>query len=203
MKNPPAAATVFGLRLDALFGALALPSLLFASLFMLRSGWPGNAANVGVFLSPGLTEQATLVLTALCWIAFGFLFNRLCSALLWRGFMPRAGVHVPGMLVTLVEILVWIATVGIIVAGVFGQSVTALLATSTVLIGVAGFALQKMIADFFAGIALSLEGPFSIGDWLQLDQGGPVGKVVEFGWRSTRIVTPEDLMIVIPNGRLA
>ncbi len=81
------------------------------------------------------------------------------------------------MLVTLAEVLVWLVTLGVILTSVYGQSMTALLATSTVLIGVAGFALQRMIADFFAGIALSLEHPYAIGDWLQLETNGPVGKV--------------------------
>ena len=185
------------------FAALIVPLLLFVAVLALRSGWPRNAAELGFAAAPRVAEQGALLLTALCWVAFGFLFNRLCSLVLWRGVLPRTGVQVPGMLVTLAEILVWLAIVGVIIAGVYGQSVTALLATSTVLIGVAGFALQKMIADFFAGIALSLERPYAIGDWLQLDKAGPVGRVVEFSWRSTSIVTPEDLMIVIPNGRLA
>jgi small-conductance mechanosensitive channel/CRP-like cAMP-binding protein len=189
--------------LNAAFSALTAPVLLFFAVLALRSGWPRNAFDLGLLPVPRVAEQGALLLTALCWAAFAFLFNRLCSLVLWRGVLPRAGVQAPAMLVTLAEILVWLATIAIVIAGVYGQSVTALLATSTVLIGVAGFALQKMIADFFAGIALSIERPYAIGDWLQLDPGGPMGKVAEFSWRSTSIVTPEDLTIVIPNGRLA
>ena len=203
MTNPPASPSLSRSTLNAVLSALAVPVLLFGAMLALRSGWPGNAAELGFVAAPKVAEQGALLLSALCWIAFAFLFNRLCSLVLWRGVFTRAGVQVPGLLVTLAEILVWFATLAVILTGVYDQSVTALLATSTVLIGVAGFALQKMIADFFAGIALSLEQPFAIGDWLQLEPGGPVGKVAEFGWRSTRIITPDDLTIVIPNGRLA
>lgn len=189
--------------LTATLNTLAVPVLLFVATLALRSAWPRNAVELGFVPTSSVAEQGALLLTALCWVAVGFLFNRACSLVLWRGVLPRAGVQVPGMLVTLAEVLVWLVTLGVILTSVYGQSMTALLATSTVLIGVAGFALQRMIADFFAGIALSLEHPYAIGDWLQLETNGPVGKVTEFGWRSTSIVTPENLTIVIPNGRLA
>lgn len=203
MPLAPAAGGATRKSAKAAFSALAVPVLLFFGLLAIRSGWPRNVTDLGLYPAPRTAEQGALLLTALCWAAFTFLFNRLCLVVLWRGVLPRAGVQVPAMLVTLAEIVVWLAAIAFIVAGVYGQSVTALLATSTVLLGVAGFALQKMIADFFAGIALSIERPYAIGDWLQLDPGGPMGKVAEFGWRSTSIITPEDLTIVIPNGRLA
>ena len=203
MNKASAAGATARTPVGAVFSALTLPVLLFVALLSVRSGWPRTITELGFVPTARVAEQGALLLGALCWAAFAFLFNRLCSLVLWRGVLPRAGVQVPSMLVTLAEILVWLATLAIIIAGVYGQSVTALLATSTVMIGVAGFALQKMIADFFAGIALSIERPYAIGDWLQLDTGGPMGKVVEFGWRSTTIVTPEDLTIVVPNGRLA
>ncbi len=203
MTQTPAAPAPLRATLNATLATLAAPVLLFAAALALRSGWPRNAVELGFVPTARVAEQGALLLTALCWVAFGFLFNRVCRLVLWRGVLPRAGVQVPGMLVTLAEILVWLATLAVILAAVYEQSLTALLATSTVLIGVAGFALQKLIADFFAGIALGLESPYAIGDWLQLEQNGPIGKVVEFGWRSTSIVTPEDLTIVIPNGRLA
>lgn len=182
---------------------LAVPVLLFVALFSLKAGWPGNAREMGFSPAADRIEQGGLLLLALCWIAFGFLFNRACHLLLWRGLLVRAGIQVPAMLVTLTEVVLWIAIVAVILGSVYGHSVTALLATSTVLIGVAGFAVQRLLADFFAGIALSMERPYGIGDWLQVDTGGPVGKVVDFGWRSTRMTTPEDITMVVPNSHLA
>lgn len=203
MNKPLAVPALREFTLSTALATLGVPLALFAGMLALRAGWPGHATDIGLNPTPRAIEQGALLLTALCWVTFGFLFNRLCHLILWRGVFPRSGIQVPAMLVTLTEILITLVTLAIIVTGVYGYSFTALLATSTVLIGVAGFAVQKMIADFFAGIALSLERPYSIGDWLQLETGGPIGRVVEFGWRSTRTVTTDNITIVIPNSRLA
>lgn len=181
----------------------AVPLLLLSAVVSLRLGWPGNIQGIGLAPGESVIEQGRLLLTTLCWIAFGFLVNRLCYLLLWRGLLPRAGIVMPSMLVTLLEVVLWVATLSIIVTGVYGHSVTALLATSTVLIGVAGFAVQKLIADFFAGIVLGIERPYSVGDWLQIETDGAIGKVVEFNWRSTRILTSDETTVVVPNSHLA
>lgn len=185
------------------FATLTVPVLLMVAMLSIKAGWPGNAVEMGFAPGAIVIQQGALLLSALCWIVFGFLFNRACHLLLWRGLFPRAGIQIPGMLVTLAEVLIWLATLAVIITGVYGQSVTALLATSTVLIGVAGFAVQKLIADFFAGIALSMERPYANGDWLQLGTDGAVGKVVEFNWRSTRLITTNDVTVVVPNSHLA
>lgn len=203
MNPPRTAAHSAGLVVRTALATLAVPALLFGALIALRAGWPGSVNHFGWRLSVTAIEQGGLLLSALCWIAFGFLFNRACRLLLWRGLFARDGTQIPAMLITLAEVVVWLSIAAAVTAGVYGHSVTAVVATSTVLIGVAGFAVQRLIADFFAGIALSLERPYAIGDWLQVDAGGPVGKVVDFGWRSTRLTTPEDITVVVPNSHLA
>jgi small-conductance mechanosensitive channel/CRP-like cAMP-binding protein len=184
------------------FQTLVLPLILFVILFAVRAYWPTNVIELGVVLNQVAVDQGGKLLTTLCWIAFGFLFNRTCFLLIWRGLFVRAGINVPGMLVTLAEIVIWLTTFAVVITGVYGQSVTALLATSTVLIGVAGFAVQKLIADFFSGIVLGIENPYALGDWLEVEPGDMVGKVVEFNWRSTRIETPESIIVVVPNSHL-
>ncbi len=203
MNSPRTAGNRVGLLVRTALARLAVPALLFIALFVLNARWPDNATELGFAPGPGVVEQGGLLLSALCWLAFGLVFNRATHLLFWRGLLARAGVEIPGMLVTLAEVVVWLAIVAVILGGVYGRSVTAVLATSTVLIGVAGFAVQRLLADFFAGIALSMERPYAIGDWLQVDTGGPVGKVVDFSWRSTRLTTPEDITVVVPNSHIA
>lgn len=184
------------------FLALAWPLLIFIAIFAVRADWPENFLWLGLVPDPTAIDQGGKLLSMLCWISFVFLFNRALYLLLWQGLFVRAGIKVPGMLVTLAEVIVWLVALAIVITGVYGQSVTALLATSTVLIGVVGFALQKLIADFFSGIVLGLETPYSQGDWLQVEPGGFVGKVVEFNWRSTRIVSTESITMVVPNSHM-
>lgn len=89
-----------------------------------------------------------------------------------------------------------------ILAFVFRQPVGGLLATSGVVVAVLGFALRGIIADVFSGIALNLEHPYRIGDWVQLD-GGLVGRVAEMNWRATRLLTRDGNAMVVPNGVIA
>lgn len=67
---------------------------------------------------------------------------------------------------------------------------------------IAAFALQKTLGDLFSGIALSLEKPFRVGDWIELS-GGSQGQVVDLNWRATRLRGWDNATLVIPNGALA
>lgn len=63
-------------------------------------------------------------------------------------------------------------------------------------------ALQDTLSNFFAGVYLRLDRPIAIGDYIKL-QSGEEGYVSERGWRSTRIQSLANHIIVIPNSKLA
>jgi len=63
-------------------------------------------------------------------------------------------------------------------------------------------ALQDTLSNFFAGVYLRLDRPIAIGDYIKL-QSGEEGYVAERGWRSTRIQSLANHIIVIPNSKLA
>jgi CRP-like cAMP-binding protein len=62
--------------------------------------------------------------------------------------------------------------------------------------------LQKTLGDLFSGIALGVERPFRIGDWLQLTDG-TLGQVIDMNWRATHLRGWDNTTHVIPNARLA
>ena len=72
--------------------------------------------------------------------------------------------------------------------------------------GLAGLAvalaIQPTLANLFAGTYVMSEGVISTGDYIELE-GGVAGYVVEVSWRSTRIRTWGNNLVVIPNARLA
>ncbi len=65
-------------------------------------------------------------------------------------------------------------------------------------IGVAvGFAAQDALKNVFGGIMIILDQPFQVGDKVRIE--GTYGEVVSIGLRSTRIVTPDDNLVSVPN----
>ncbi len=70
-------------------------------------------------------------------------------------------------------------------------------------VGVAvGFASQETLSNLIAGVFILADAPYKLGDILELD-GGTRGKVVEIGVRTTRLLTLEDVEIIVPNSVMA
>ena len=60
-----------------------------------------------------------------------------------------------------------------------------------------GFGSQKVLNNFISGLILLVEQPIRVGDIIEL--GTLQGKVEKIGTRSTRIRTPSNFEIIIPN----
>ena len=67
---------------------------------------------------------------------------------------------------------------------------------------VLGLALQSTLADVFAGIAVGIERPFSIGDLVSVE-GAIDGEVVQINWRSVQIRTDGNDLATVPNSVIA
>ena len=110
---------------------------------------------------------------------------------------------VPGLLIHFFSLLVYLFTVLIIINQIFGQSLTAIWATSGVLALVLGFALRNMILDLFTGLAVNIERPYQIGDWVEINTNNAkpdiAGQVTDINWRATRLRTEEEKTVIIPN----
>lgn len=60
-----------------------------------------------------------------------------------------------------------------------------------------GFGLKDIFADMLSGIIMVFEKPFHIGDRVTI--GDHYGEVKDMGFRATRILTPDDDLVSIPN----
>jgi small-conductance mechanosensitive channel len=79
-----------------------------------------------------------------------------------------------------------------------------LLTTSALLTAVIGLSLQDTLGNLIAGLAVQMQRPFDVGDWIQYDgEKQNIGKVLEINWRATRLLTLDEHEIVVPNGLLA
>jgi small-conductance mechanosensitive channel/CRP-like cAMP-binding protein len=75
------------------------------------------------------------------------------------------------------------------------------LATTAVGAVVIGLALQDTLGNLFAGLAIQIEKPFRVGDWVTI--GGQDGMVSEITWRATKMRTKAGNFVVVPNSVLA
>ncbi|MEY5010387.1 MAG: hypothetical protein RLZZ253_1526, partial [Verrucomicrobiota bacterium] len=103
----------------------------------------------------------------------------------------------PKFLSQLFGITVFIGALLVILSSVYGRDLTGVLFGSTVVVGIIGFAMQDLLGNIIAGIALELGKPFKTGDWLQVDKIN--AEVIEVNWRSTRLRTTDDVYLDIPN----
>src|SRR5712691_5611397 len=76
-----------------------------------------------------------------------------------------------------------------------------LLASSAVVALILGFASQRTLGNFVAGLLIALSQPLRLGD--RVEVAGETGVVEEIGLTYTFIRTPEDSRLVIPNEKLA
>ena len=64
-----------------------------------------------------------------------------------------------------------------------------------------GMAAKDTLAHMISGFTIMLDRPFRIGDRIQL-VGGQIGDVADIGLRSTKIRTPDNQLLIIPNSDL-
>ena len=62
-----------------------------------------------------------------------------------------------------------------------------------------GFAAKDLLANFFGGLMIYLDRPFSIGDWVRSPDREIEGTVEDIGWRLTKIRTFDKRPLYIPN----
>lgn len=62
-----------------------------------------------------------------------------------------------------------------------------------------GFAAKDLLANFFGGLMIYLDRPFSVGDWIRSSDREIEGTVEDIGWRLTRIRTFDKRPLYLPN----
>jgi len=89
-------------------------------------------------------------------------------------------------------------TISIVVGIIFAPPVESLVVVTGSLGIAIGLASQDIIKNVFGGIITLFDRPFQVGDKVEI--GNYYGEVKNIGLRSTRIVTPDDSIVSIPNG---
>jgi len=92
-----------------------------------------------------------------------------------------------------------IITIGIVALQTLGFSISGVLAFGGIGGIAIGFAAKDLLANFFGGLMIYLDRPFSVGDWIRSPDREIEGTVEYIGWRLTRIRTFELRPLYIPN----
>ena len=103
-------------------------------------------------------------------------------------------------LVPLARLLFWVVAAVVIARGVWSIDAQGLLAAGAAGAVAIGFAAQDILKNVFGGLVIVADRPFAAGDKIRV--GDTYGEVVSVGLWSTRITTPDDNLVSVPNSQV-
>jgi small-conductance mechanosensitive channel len=185
---------------SALARAIRLPSVLWSIVFGI---WVGNeVARQTERLPPRVSEIISVVLEVAVILSVTITVANVLTTLVqsvserraFGGAVTGLGQSVTRGVVYITGLLVLLSALGIQIAPIL----TAL--------GVGGLAvalaLQDTLSNLFAGVHLLADKPIRVGDYVKVADNIE-GHVVDIGWRSTRVRMLQNVVVTIPNKRVA
>lgn len=151
-----------------------------------------------------MTELSFLVavVAAALWVnaVLGTIIDWYLSSLARQSQNPLSDVFLPLFRKVLILVTLFIAFT--IVLSHFGIEITALIATAGVASLAIALAAQDTLTNMLAGFMILSDRPFKEGDRIELESGLH-GDVLQIGIRSTKIMTRDNLLVVVPNREIA
>ncbi|MEM8843766.1 MAG: mechanosensitive ion channel family protein [Pseudomonadota bacterium] len=113
--------------------------------------------------------------------------------------VDRTTIHAMGKLVRAAIII----TTGLVVLQTLGFSISGVLAFGGIGGIAIGFAAKDLLSNFFGGLMIYLDRPFTVGDWVRSPDREIEGTVESIGWRLTVIRTFDKRPLYVPNSIFA
>lgn len=189
---------------DALINAARRPASLVAWIiglaFAARIVEARTDATIFEAISPARTVG---VIFCIAWFLVGFIRNAQTSVVELRQAKGEQVDH------TTVDAIGKLLRVSVIITSVLvglqslGFSVSGVLAFGGIGGIAVGFAAKDLLANFFGGLMVYLDRPFSVGDWIRSPDKEIEGTVEHIGWRLTRIRTFDKRPLYVPNAVFA
>lgn len=139
-------------------------------------------------------------------ISFTFFILKLLEVTVWTPARRKGRLNAPRLFVDFMNVLIITIVILYLANRVFNKSFTAILAASGALGVIIGISLQKVMADVFTGFAINMDRTIKLYDWIEYHPKGKepiMGQVREINWRTIKLLTYENSMVVIPNSSLA
>ncbi len=185
-------------------------------LLIIRKHAPGSRLRLWVFLAgiagaaylimemfgvSGESSFSKIALAATIMLSSNIVLQIL-NLLFWDYLLKKqVDVHIPRLVIDIINFIVLAIVAVAVLNGIFGVRLTAFLVTSTVLSAVIGLSLQDILGNLFAGLALQMERPYKLGEWIGV--GEEEGIVVQMNWRTLSIRTRSGDHVTIPNATVS
>lgn len=114
----------------------------------------------------------------------------------------NADVGVMQFLDSLLKAVLYMILIFMIASG-FGLDATSVVAVVGSAGVAVGLALQGSLSNFAGGVLILLLKPFKVGDYIKEDNKGNEGTVTEIQLFYTKLTTPDEKIVILPNGSLA
>jgi len=175
----------------------------FALIVLLATRLWGLAA-LSARLSPHLIDELGRAVMVGAVIAVTLLIDGLVRHYYWHRYLQRRRNRAtPALIQDILTIALFLLGLSVGLWWQEGFSFTGFITASGAMAIILGLALQAVIQDLFSGIAINLDGSYSLGDWLTIysDQmDAPVyGRVTHISWRSTLLTLDDGRRLMVPN----
>jgi branched-chain amino acid transport system substrate-binding protein len=202
----------FGFLVTVVLGALvkrrtvAFPLLVIQFLALGWALWTGQRLLLDAGAEAALPfqqlDRVAQLFNAAWWLVTASYLVLLLNRFAWPVLEERTQRVVPKMIKILCALTILLFSLFGVIAFVYGHPITNLLATSGLVGLIFGLAAQSNLSNIFSGIVLSIERPFAINDVIEVE-GQDLARVTDMTWRTTRMVTPADIEVSVPNSVVA
>ncbi|MCL4156478.1 UNVERIFIED_CONTAM: hypothetical protein GTU68_029921 [Idotea baltica] len=146
-------------------------------------------------------ERGPKILLAIIVLIIGLRLIKFVLKVLNKGFEtrnldPTLRPFITNLIGWSLKVLLFVSVAGMI--GIANTSFVAVIGAAGLAIG---FALQGTLANFAGGVLILVFKPFKVGDLI--DAQGYLGKVEEIEIFVTKILTPDNRLVILPNGALS
>lgn len=142
-------------------------------------------------ITPYIILEVVIIFFA-AWLIV-FLFRKLMNRQVKS---RRVDIGTSHAVINLVKYLVWVLAIGLALESI-GVKLTLLLAGSAALLVGVGLGLQQIFKDIISGFFLLFDRSIEVGNVVELNN--LVGRVQSIGLRTTRILTRDNITMIIPN----
>jgi small-conductance mechanosensitive channel len=165
-------------------------------------------ADSSIFGMENARKEITIkIILLVAGLLIATFITKILNIFLWESYQEKQKVvRIPNLLKQGVNVIVYTATIFIVLKLVFQVSISGLLTATGAMGVVVGLALKEIISDIFAGIIISLDRTVKLGDWVKLEiraNSEKIGFIADMNWRSVHLITSENVLIIVPNSLIS